>query len=65
MNFIGIYYRDSIYDMLKQKKHMCKNITKKKLTKKKLWTSEWPKMSQPSLGLATKAKGACKGANQK
>jgi hypothetical protein len=50
--------------MLKQKKHMCKNITKKKLTKKKLWTSEWPKMSQPSLGLATKAKGACKGANQ-
>ncbi len=25
----GIYYKDSIYDMLKQKEHMCKNITRK------------------------------------
>jgi hypothetical protein len=40
----GIYYKDSIYDMLK-KKHMCKKIVRKKLTKKKLWTFEWPKMS--------------------
>jgi len=32
----GIYYRDSIYDMLKQKRKMCK---------KRLWTFEWPKMS--------------------
>jgi hypothetical protein len=36
----GIYYRDSIYVMLKQKEHMCKTIAKKKL-----WTFEWPKMS--------------------
>jgi hypothetical protein len=41
----GIYYKDSIYDMLKQKEHMCKNIARKILTKKKLWTFEWPKMS--------------------
>ncbi len=41
----GIYYRDSIYDMLKQKEHICKTIVrKKKLIKKKLWTFEWPKM---------------------
>jgi hypothetical protein len=46
MNFIwGIYYRDSIYDMLKQKEHMCKKIARKKLIKKKLWIFEWPKMS--------------------
>jgi hypothetical protein len=41
----GIYYRDSIYDMLKQKEHMCKTIVRKMLTKKKLWTFEWLKMS--------------------
>jgi hypothetical protein len=41
----GIYYKDPIYDMLKHKEHMCKNIARKKLTKKKLWTFEWPKMS--------------------
>jgi len=41
----GTYYRDSIYDMLKQKEHMCIRNTRKKLTKKKLWTFEWPKMS--------------------
>jgi hypothetical protein len=35
---------DSIYDILKQKEHMCKNIVGKKLTKKKLWTFEWCKM---------------------
>jgi hypothetical protein len=44
MNLFGIYYRDSIYDMLKQKKHICKKIARKKLTKKQ-WTFEWPKMS--------------------
>jgi hypothetical protein len=31
--------------MLKQKEHMCKKIARKKLTKKTLWTFEWPKMS--------------------
>jgi hypothetical protein len=31
--------------MLKQKEHMCKNITRKKLTKKKLWTFKWPKIN--------------------
>jgi hypothetical protein len=31
--------------MLKQKEHMCKNIARKKLTTKKLWTFEWSKMS--------------------
>ncbi len=31
--------------MLKQKEHLCKKITRKNLTKKKLWTFEWPKMS--------------------
>ncbi len=36
---------DSIYDMLKQKKHMCKNIARKKKTKNNLWTFEWPKMN--------------------
>ncbi len=24
---------------------MCRNITRKKLTKQKLWTFQWPKMS--------------------
>ncbi len=41
----GTYYRDSIYDMLKQKEHMCIRNIRKKLTKTKLWTFEWPKMS--------------------
>jgi hypothetical protein len=36
----GIYYRDSIYDMLKQKEHICKTIAEKNLTKKQLWTFE-------------------------
>ncbi len=31
--------------MLKQKKHMCKTIARKNLTKKKLWTFEWLKMN--------------------
>ncbi len=31
--------------MLKQKEHMCKTIARKKLTKKKLWIFEWPKMN--------------------
>ncbi len=31
--------------MLKQKKLMCTKIARKKLTKKKLWTFKWPKMS--------------------
>jgi hypothetical protein len=31
--------------MLKRKEHMCKKITRKTLTKKKLWTFEWPKMN--------------------
>ncbi len=44
MNFI-CDYRDLICDMSKQKEHMCKKIARKKLTKKKLWTFEWPKMS--------------------
>jgi len=26
----GIYYKDSIYDMLRQKKHMCKKNPRKK-----------------------------------
>jgi hypothetical protein len=30
----GIYYSDSIYDILKQKEHMCKNISRKKVNKK-------------------------------
>jgi hypothetical protein len=30
----GVYYRDSIYDMLKQKENMWKTIVRKKLTKK-------------------------------
>jgi hypothetical protein len=41
----GISYRDSIYDILKQKEHMCKKIVRKNLAKKKLWTFEWPKIS--------------------
>jgi hypothetical protein len=41
----GIYNRDSIYEILKQKENMCKTIARKKLTKQKLWTFEWPKMS--------------------
>jgi hypothetical protein len=41
----GIYYGDAIYDMFKQKKHMCKTNARKQLIKKKLWTFEWPKMS--------------------
>jgi hypothetical protein len=41
----GIHYRDQKYDMLKQKEHVCKNINRKKLTKKQLWIFEWPKMS--------------------
>jgi hypothetical protein len=40
-----IHYRDSKYDMLKQNEYMCKRIARKKLTKKKLWTFEWFKMS--------------------
>jgi hypothetical protein len=32
----GIYYRESIYDMLKQKEHMCKKITRKKKNQKKV-----------------------------
>jgi hypothetical protein len=39
------YYKDSIYVVLKQKEHMCKQIAKNKLTKKKLWTFEWLQMS--------------------
>jgi hypothetical protein len=31
--------------MLKQKEHLCKIIVRNNLTKKKLWTFEWPKMS--------------------
>jgi hypothetical protein len=31
--------------MLKQKEHMCKKISEKKLTKKTLWTFGWPKMN--------------------
>jgi hypothetical protein len=31
--------------MLKQNEHMYKNIARKELTKKKLWTFEWLKMS--------------------
>ncbi len=34
-----------MYNMLKLKEHMCKKIARKKLTKKKLWTFELPKMS--------------------
>jgi hypothetical protein len=30
----GIYYRDSIYDMLKQKEHMCKTFVRKKFNQK-------------------------------
>jgi len=41
----GIYYKDSIYDFIFFKEHLCKKIVKKKLTKKKLWTFESPKMS--------------------
>jgi hypothetical protein len=41
----GIYYKESIYDMLKQKEHTCKRISRKKLTKKMLWIFKWPKMS--------------------
>jgi hypothetical protein len=40
-----IYYRVWIYDMLKLKEHICKKIVRKNLTKKKLWTFEWPKMN--------------------
>jgi hypothetical protein len=40
-----------IWDMLKQKEHTCKNIAKKKLSKKKLWTFEWPKMSHIFISL--------------
>jgi hypothetical protein len=36
---------ESIYDMFKKKKHMCKNIVRQNLTKKKLWTFEWLKIS--------------------
>jgi hypothetical protein len=43
MNVIWLYYRDSIDDILNQKEHICKNIVRKKLTKKKLWAFEWPK----------------------
>jgi len=35
---------DSTYDFF-YKKHMCKKLARKKLTKKKLWTFEWFKMS--------------------
>jgi len=46
MNFIlSIYYKESIYDMLKQKNIYVKKIARKKLTKFFLWTLEWPKMS--------------------
>jgi hypothetical protein len=31
--------------MLKQKEHMCQEIARNNLTKKKLWTFEWPKMN--------------------
>jgi hypothetical protein len=31
--------------MLKQKEHMSKKNNRKNLTKKKLWTLEWPKMN--------------------
>jgi hypothetical protein len=41
----GIYYRVSIYDMFIKKEHVCKTIDRKKLTKKTLWTFEWPKWS--------------------
>jgi hypothetical protein len=36
---------DSIYDILKQKEHVCKKIVKKYLTKNELWTFEWAKMN--------------------
>jgi hypothetical protein len=46
MNFIlSIYYKESIYDMLKQKNIYVKKIARKKLTTFFLWTLEWPKMS--------------------
>jgi hypothetical protein len=32
-------------NMLRQKEYMCKKISRKKLTKKTLWTFEWPKIS--------------------
>jgi len=32
--------------MSKQKKHLCKTIARKKLTKKQLWIVEWLKMNQ-------------------
>jgi hypothetical protein len=41
----GLYYRDSIYDMFFKKEHIWKKIVREKLTKKKLWIFEWPKMS--------------------
>jgi hypothetical protein len=36
MNFIGIYYRDSIYDILKQKKTYVQKHCKKKINEKKV-----------------------------
>jgi hypothetical protein len=33
----GVYYSNSIYDMLKQKEHMCKKIARKNLAKKNYW----------------------------
>jgi hypothetical protein len=45
VNFLFlIFYKGSIYDILKQHKHKCKKIAKNTLTKKKIWTFEWLEM---------------------
>jgi hypothetical protein len=39
-----MFYKDSIYDILKQHKHKCKTFARNTLTKKKIWTFEWLEM---------------------